>query len=159
MTDSMMSQGCLTALYLLNIIYNSLIPRLLPVFFNDAHRKTREPGKLHNMCDVRWRRLGAAHTPFKILARERSLVNLMFLAILAGLKMSIPGDSSLLSCLYIALLPVTGRCTCMCCAQVPSTWPHARNEFYQAPSFVCIHHWKNWEEPGYKAISTLVRIT
>ena len=29
-------------------------------FFNDARRKTREPGKIHHVHDVRWKGLGAA---------------------------------------------------------------------------------------------------
>ena len=30
-------------------------------FFSDARRKTREPGKIHDVRDVRWKGLGAMH--------------------------------------------------------------------------------------------------
>ena len=30
--------------------------------FNDARRKTREPGKIHHVCDIRWKRLGEMRT-------------------------------------------------------------------------------------------------
>ena len=35
----------------------SLVPRFFQ-FFNDACRKTRELGKIHHLCDVRWKGLG-----------------------------------------------------------------------------------------------------
>ena len=30
-------------------------------FFDDARRKIREPGKIHHVCDVRWKGLGTVH--------------------------------------------------------------------------------------------------
>ena len=48
-------------------------------FFNDAHRKTREPGKIHHVRDVRWKGLGKRAHSLKNIAHERSLVYLHFL--------------------------------------------------------------------------------
>ena len=39
---------------------HSLVPRL-PQFLNVTCRKTREPGKIYHVRDIRWKQLGARH--------------------------------------------------------------------------------------------------
>ena len=60
--------------------------------FSVMHAKTRDPGKTHHMCDVRWKGLAVACTSFKNLAHEILLV-LTFLVVLTHMSMSIPGNS------------------------------------------------------------------
>ena len=122
-------------------------------FFNDARRKTREPGKIHHVRDVRWKGLGAAHAQFKNIARERSLIYLHFLP---SWSVQACGDSSCLAQLFLHHASPS-KCLILCMhppRQAPSPFDLTSCTWWSLPGSLIFLRasLKNWEKPGYEAI-------
>ena len=116
-------------------------------FFNDARRKTREPGKIHHVRDVKWKGLGKRAHSLKNIAHERSLVYLHFLL---SWPVRACDDSSCLAQLSFRCASPSKRLICVRCAKsLPPDVTHVMNFTRLSCFSACIV--ENWEEPGYEA--------